>query len=185
MTEVIVRTGDLLDECADVIICPANPWLNLSGGVNGEILLRGGETIQEELHAYLRTLGKPAVESGAVVATAPGPLKARQLLHVVAIDPFYDSNIDLVREAMKRAFRMAQQLGAKTVAMPALATGYGHLSFEEFAFGLLEAIQDDWSPVNHLTVVVRTAAYADCLRRLVVGNRAIDREENCDQSAER
>ena len=124
MTDVTVRIGDLLEESADAIICPANPWLNMSGGVNGEILRRGGEPIQTELHAHLQALGKVAVDPGTVVATNPGQLKAKHLLHVVAIDPFYDSSVDLIREAITHALCVAQELGSKTVAMPALATGY-------------------------------------------------------------
>jgi O-acetyl-ADP-ribose deacetylase len=69
MIDVIVKVGDLLNEVADIIISPANPWLNLSGGVNGAILARGGESVQAELRAYLRDSGKPAVEPGTVVLT--------------------------------------------------------------------------------------------------------------------
>ena len=67
MLEVIVKAGDLFNEEADVIVVPANPWLNMSGGVNGAILSRGGEQVQAELHAHLRDLGKSAVEAGTVV----------------------------------------------------------------------------------------------------------------------
>ena len=49
-----VKVGDVLDEHADVLICPANPWLNLSGGVNGAILMRGGQAVQDELQSHLR-----------------------------------------------------------------------------------------------------------------------------------
>ena len=35
---VVVTVGDVLDAAADVLISTANPWLNMSGGVNGAIL---------------------------------------------------------------------------------------------------------------------------------------------------
>lgn len=165
MTVILVKIGDLLDEAADVIISTANPWLNMSGGVNGAILLRGGETIQEELHAFIRQSGASAVVPGTVVVTGPGPLRTKHILHAVAIDPFYDSSRTLVRQTLKCAITKARELGALSVALPALATGYGHLSLEEFAQALAETMDNDWAPIEHVIVVLRTAEAADIVRR--------------------
>jgi O-acetyl-ADP-ribose deacetylase len=179
MTEIAVKVGDLLDEVADVVVSTANPWLKMSGGVNGAILLRGGEVIQEELRAYLRDCGRSAVQPGSVVVTGPGPLRAKHLLHAVAIDPFYDSSIEIVRQTVECVLKTARRLGAKTVAMPALATGYGHLSMEQFAEGFslaADAVGVDWSPIEHLIVVVRKPENADTIRRLVQAKRDAARE---------
>src|SRR5437763_11221519 len=48
-----IRHGDILDEPADVLICSANPFLTLSGGVGGALLLRYGPSLQSELNEYL------------------------------------------------------------------------------------------------------------------------------------
>jgi O-acetyl-ADP-ribose deacetylase (regulator of RNase III) len=167
MTKISIKIGDLLDETADVIISTANPWLNMSGGVNGAILSRGGQSIQEELHTYLRTIAQSAVEPGTVVITSPGPLHAKQLLHAVAIDPFYDSSVELVRQTLERALSIAKGLEARTVAMPTLATGYGHLTMEQFSLGLAGAMDSDWTPIETLTVVVQKPENADLLRQFV------------------
>lgn len=150
-----VRVGDVLDEHADALICPANPWLNLSGGVNGAILMRGGQAVQDELQAHLRSAGRSAVEAGTVVCTGPGPLCVKHILHAVAIDPFYGSSVELVKQAIESALATARSLGAVTVAMPMLATGYGPLRAEHFGLALADVLRRDWSPVEHLTVVVR------------------------------
>ncbi|SMP73136.1 hypothetical protein SAMN06265222_11630 [Neorhodopirellula lusitana] len=34
---VVVTVGDVLDASADVLFSTANPWINMSGGVNGAI----------------------------------------------------------------------------------------------------------------------------------------------------
>ena len=47
---VKLKCGDVFDEVGDALVCPANSQLNLSGGVNGEILLRGGDVVQVEGH---------------------------------------------------------------------------------------------------------------------------------------
>ncbi len=164
MTEIFVKIGDLLDEAADVIISTGNPWLNMSGGVNGAILARGGEAIQAELRAHLRDLGKPAVVPCTVVATGSGRLRAKWILHAVAIDPFYDSSIEMVRETVGRALALARKLGAMTIAMPALATGYGHLSIEHFAEAFAQAMSTDWSPIQRLVVVVRSPENATVIK---------------------
>jgi hypothetical protein len=48
-----VTHGDILDVPADVLVCSANVWLNLSGGVGGTILLRHGPAMQDQLHRWL------------------------------------------------------------------------------------------------------------------------------------
>jgi O-acetyl-ADP-ribose deacetylase (regulator of RNase III) len=160
-----VKVGDLLDEHADVLICPANPWLNLSGGVNGAILMRGGQAVQDEIQAHLRSAGRTAVEAGTVVRTGPGPVCAKHILHAVAIDPFYGSSVELVKQVFESALGAAASLGAITVAMPMLATGYGPLTAEHFGLALADAIRRDWSPIEHLTVVVRGDDDAIVLQR--------------------
>jgi len=160
----LVKVDDVLDEPADVLICPANPWLNLSGGVNGAILMRGGEAVQQELHAHLRNLGCAAVEAGTAIRTGPGPLRVKHIVHVVAIDPFYGSSVELVKQALKAALTTAASLGASKAAMPMLATGYGPLTAEQFGQAAAEVVRDDWPPIEQLTIVVRNEETAGVLR---------------------
>jgi O-acetyl-ADP-ribose deacetylase (regulator of RNase III) len=100
---VIIKVGDILDEAVDVLISSANVHLNLSGGVNGAILQRGGITIQTELHDYLKQLGKSWVPPGTVVRTGPGPLAVKHVLHAVAVDAFYGTSVELVTETLRAA----------------------------------------------------------------------------------
>lgn len=165
-TIISIQIGDVLEELADVLICPANPWLNLSGGVNGALLLRGGQSVQDELHSFLTHTGRKAVEPGGVVQTGPGPLAVRWILHAVAIDPFYDSSVELVTRTLGSALEQASQLGARTIVMPMLATGYGRLNTEEFGAALSSIREREWPDVERLTVVVRKVDDAGTLHRL-------------------
>ncbi|HBE68552.1 MAG TPA: Appr-1-p processing protein, partial [Planctomycetaceae bacterium] len=61
---VQVSVGDVLAAAADVLISTANPWLNMSGGVNGAIRERE-PGIQAELRAFLASRGKPALPAGS------------------------------------------------------------------------------------------------------------------------
>ena len=94
--QIHIQVGDVLEVSADVLISTANPWLNLSGGVNGAILSAAGPVIQDELHAFLKRQGVSAVPAATVVQSQAASLPFRFILHAVAIDSFYDSSIELV-----------------------------------------------------------------------------------------
>jgi O-acetyl-ADP-ribose deacetylase (regulator of RNase III) len=165
-----VLVGDVLDVPADVLIATANPWLQMTGGVNLKIILRPqGEFVYEELQAHLRAAGTRYVESGTVVRTGPGSLPVRHILHAVSIDRSYDSSVRLVSETIERALTQARELGARTVTMPALATGFGPLSMEEFAAALQQAVTRDWSPLETLKVVLLQEADAATVRGVLCG----------------
>lgn len=162
--QITVKVGDVLDEPADVLICSANPWLNLSGGVGGAILLRGGEAVQNELRGHLRQAGQSAVEAGSVIRTGPGPLGVKHILHVVAIDPFYGSSVELAQKGLAAGLEQARTLAAATVVTPMLATGFGPLTAAEFGEALAMISTGNWSPIDRLTVVVRRDEEAEALR---------------------
>src|SRR4051812_21569415 len=142
--EIEILVGDVLDVRADVLISTANPWLQMTGGVNLKIILRPqGEFVHEELQRYLRATGRPYVEPATVVCTGPGSLPVKHILHAVAIDPSYDSSEALVADTIVKALSRACELDARTVTIPALATGFGPLSVQEFAAALSRATARD------------------------------------------
>ena len=154
--KIEVLVGNVLDVPADVLISTANPWLQMTGGVNLAIMVRPrGEFVYEELQRFLLATGKRHVEPGTVVCTGPGSLPVKNILHAVSIDPSYDSSVELVAETIARALTKARELDARTVTMPALATGFGPLSMEEFATALARAIERDWTPIEVLKVVLK------------------------------
>lgn len=155
--KIVVKVGDLLEESADAILTTANPWLNMSGGVNGAIRMRGNPQLQEELHGWLRARGLKALPPASVVRTDPGNLSTRHLLHCVAITAFYESSAEMVRQTVEAALVQAAELGCTTVAMPMLATGYGPLKAPDFAAGLKPLAGRAFGRIETLTVVVRKA----------------------------
>ena len=151
-----IKVGDVLKAKADVLISTANPWLNLSGGVNGAILAMTGAKIQEELHAFLKQRSLSAVPAGTVVATKAGSLPYACILHAVAIDPFYDSSIELIRRTVSSALDMSLARGARTISMPTLATGYGPMSVAEFGTAVKPLKDESRFRELELIIVVRT-----------------------------
>jgi len=152
MPNIIVKHGDLLDEVVDVIVSTANPSLLMSGGVNGAILMRGGHDVQRELQAHLQRIGRKHVDPATVVITSPGPLACKYLLHAVSINAFYESSETLIADTVGNVLTAAMELEARSIAMPALATGYGPLTVEAFAPGLRQGVErfDDKAYVDSI-----------------------------------
>jgi O-acetyl-ADP-ribose deacetylase len=164
-----VLAGNILDVPGDVLVSTANPWLQMTGGVNLGIIVRPrGEEVYDELQTYLRHLGKKMVDPGTVLCTGPGSLAVKKILHAVAIDPSYDSSIDLVRDTIIKALSKARELGARTVNLAALATGFGPLSMEQFGSALRQALVQDWAPLERLRVVVRHEEEAARIREVLI-----------------
>jgi len=160
-----VFAGNILDVPADVLISTANPWLQMTGGVNLGIIVRPqGELVFEELQQHLRESGKKVVDPGTVVCTGPGSLPVKNILHAVSIDPSYDSSIELVTKTIITALSMARELGARTVTLAALATGFGPLLMEDFAAALEPALTQDWKPLETLKVVLKHEHEAEIVR---------------------
>ncbi len=151
-----IRVGNIFDVPADILISTANPWFQMTGGVNLGIMVRPqGELVFEELQRHLQSLGTSYVDPGTVVCTGPGSLPVKQILHAVSIDRSYDSSVDIVSETIIKSLEHARQLDARTITLPALATGFGPLTMEDFAAALQTATDHDWSPLETLIVVLK------------------------------
>lgn len=162
--KIIIKVGDVLSEPADVLISTANPWLNLSGGVNGAIREAVGPDLQTELHELLKQQGISALPAGNVVRSNAYNLPFKHILHAVSIDPFYDSSALLVKVTFEKALDMALELQALTVSSPTLATGYGPMSISDFGSAVAPVLKK--SSLEHLTLslVVRREDHALELR---------------------
>jgi O-acetyl-ADP-ribose deacetylase (regulator of RNase III) len=149
-----LKQGNILDEAADVLICSANVSLNLTGGVGGAILVQFGDAMQKELRAYLEEKGVKAVPAGTVVITSSCGTPFRHVIHAVGVDPFYDSSPELIESTVGNALAAAAELGARSVALTAIATGYGHLTMEEFADGIRPILGRPFGDIERVAVCV-------------------------------
>jgi O-acetyl-ADP-ribose deacetylase (regulator of RNase III) len=85
----------------------------------------------------------------------------------VAIDPFYDSSIEIVRDTLVAAFDLAISLGARSISIPTLATGYGHLSIESFGHALAPLTVGSSFTLDIVTVVVRSSENAQIINSVL------------------
>ena len=111
--------------------------------------------IQSELHSHIKSIGRSAVPAGTVVRTSAGSLPFAHIIHAVAIDPFYDSSHQVVADTLKAAFSLAVSLGAQSVSLPTLATGYGPMTINAFAHAFADAAAGSFQ-LQTLSIVVRS-----------------------------
>lgn len=150
MTTWAASQGDILDLIADALICSANPQLNLSGGVGGEFLRRHGPAMQDFLHGWLRASGLRYASPGTVVPAPPCGSPYRTVLHAVAIDAFYETTTDLIRETYERALALAAESGCRSVVSACLACGYGRATPEIFTEAVKGVVKKSWPGIDRV-----------------------------------
>jgi O-acetyl-ADP-ribose deacetylase (regulator of RNase III) len=128
MPRLVIIHGDLTDQDADAIVNAANSSLLGGGGVDGAIHRRGGPEILAECKELRRTRYPEGLPTGQAVATTAGRLPARWVIHTVG--PVFSRSEDrsaLLASCHVESLRVADELGARTVAFPAISTGvYGY-----------------------------------------------------------
>jgi O-acetyl-ADP-ribose deacetylase (regulator of RNase III) len=124
---ITILKGDITRQTVDAIVNAANSSLLGGGGVDGAIHRAGGPAILEECRALRASRYEGGLPTGQAVATTAGRLDARWVIHTVG--PVYTEAEDrsaLLASCYRESLRVAGELGAASVAFPAVSAGvYG------------------------------------------------------------
>ena len=120
-----ITRGDITRESVDAIANAANEALRGGGGVDGAIHRAAGPQLMRELRERFPD-GTP---TGTAVATGAYDLPAQWVLH--AVGPIWRGGgrgeRELLAGAYRSCLRLADSLGARSVAFPAISMGiYGY-----------------------------------------------------------
>src|SRR3954469_19842803 len=123
--EIVLVRGDITEQKVDAVVNAANSGLMGGGGVDGAILQAGGDRQVEARRELRDRIGQ--LPTGQAAATDAGDMPARWVIHVVG--PVWRPNeerLHLLASCYREALRVADELGARTVAFPAVPAGvYG------------------------------------------------------------
>lgn len=126
--------GDITEQEVDVIVNAANSSLLGGGGVDGAIHRKGGPEILADCRKLRAGHYGGGLQTGQAVATTAGRLKARWVVHTVG--PVWSATEDrsaLLTDCHRNSLRVAADLGARTIAFPAISTGIYRWPVEDAA----------------------------------------------------
>jgi O-acetyl-ADP-ribose deacetylase len=133
--ELVVAAGDITALEVDAIANAANNHLWMGAGVAGAIKRSGGEEIERE------AVAKGPIEVGDAVATGAGRLKAENVIHGAVMGQDLRTSAELIERTTRRCLEVADELGCRSLALPAFGTGVGGFPLEDCARVMVGAVR--------------------------------------------
>jgi len=127
VTDLEVLDCDITTLAVDAIANAANTELAHGGGVAGAISRAGGRTVQRESDA------KAPIGLGEAVATSAGDMPSRWVIHAATMVLGGPTSADIIRRATAATLALADELGARSLALVAFGTGVGGFPLREAA----------------------------------------------------
>ncbi|WP_079169525.1 O-acetyl-ADP-ribose deacetylase [Streptomyces sp. CC77] len=147
--------GDITRQRVDAVVNAANSSLLGGGGVDGAIHRVGGPDILADCRALRASHYGRGLPTGQAVATTAGRLPARWVIHTVG--PVYAEDEDrsaLLASCYRESLKVADELGARTVAFPAVSTGVYGWPMDDGARIAVETVRSAQTRVEEVTFVL-------------------------------
>jgi O-acetyl-ADP-ribose deacetylase len=157
---VRLTQGDITAFPVDAVVNAANSGLLGGGGVDAAIHRVGGPAILAECRGLRAGRLPDGLPTGQAVATTAGNLPARWVIHTVG--PVYrgsPAEAELLASAHRTSIAVARELGARSLAFPAISTGaYGYPVELAAPIALAEASTADDLEITFVLLSVATLA---------------------------
>ena len=166
MTEIVLVCGDITEADVDAVVNAANSGLLGGGGVDGAIHRRGGPEIIAECRELRATRYPDGLPTGQAVATTAGRLPARWVIHTVG--PVYAKGEDrsaLLASCYRESLRVADEVGAASVAFPAVSAGVYGWPMDDAARIAVQTVRDTPTSVGEVRFVLFGADAYDAFDR--------------------
>ncbi|MDA8066004.1 MAG: macro domain-containing protein [Thermaerobacter sp.] len=154
MLRVRVVQGDIAEQAVDAVVNAANNALWMGAGVAGALRRRGGAGIEAE------AMRQGPIPVGEAVVTGGGALPARHVIHAAVMGQDLTTDADKIRRATVHSLTRAEELGAQSVAFPALGTGVGGFPLEEATRIIVQQARRRWGDTDREVVLVAWDAAA-------------------------
>jgi O-acetyl-ADP-ribose deacetylase len=130
--ELEVVDGDIAGLEVDAVANAANDHLWMGAGVAGALKRAGGDEIEREAMAH------GPIPVGTAVATSAGRLPARYVIHGAVMGQDLRTSADLVARTTRACLALADELGCRSLALPAFGTGVGGFPLDDCARIMVE-----------------------------------------------
>jgi O-acetyl-ADP-ribose deacetylase len=168
--QITLVEGDITEQRVDAVVNAANSSLLGGGGVDGAIHRKGGPAILEGCRALRASHYGRGLPTGQAVATTAGALPARWVIHTVG--PVYsrtDDRSEQLASCYRESLRVADELGAASVAFPAVSAGIYGWPMDDAARIAVSTVLETPTEVTDIRFVLFTDdAYAAFERALDV-----------------
>lgn len=163
--------GDLTQQDTDAIVNAANSALLGGGGVDGAIHRAAGPGLLEACREVRRSQYPQGLPVGAAVATEAFELPCRWVIHTVGPNRHRgETDPALLASCFTASLAVAQQLGARSVAFPAVSAGVYGWDADEVARVALAAVRDADAPGVDLVRFVLFSSGVERAFRDAAGN---------------
>jgi O-acetyl-ADP-ribose deacetylase (regulator of RNase III) len=162
--------GDITERAVDAIVVGSNSWLIPGSGIDGAIHRAGGPSILEDCKHVIMQQFPGGLTTGQAVATTAGRLPAQWVIH--AVGPIYSKHVDRSDQlitAYRSALRVADEVGARTIAFPAISTGPYAYPPDEAARLAVEALRFATTRVEYAEFVLLDLTLYEAFRRAMGG----------------
>jgi len=159
--------GDITEQRVDAIVNAANSSLMGGGGVDGAIHRRGGPAILNECRDLRASKYGSGMPTGQAAATTAGDLPARWVIHTVG--PVYtlrEDRSELLADCHRASLAVADELGAATVAFPAISTGVYGWPMDSAARIALQTVRETATSVAEIRFVLFDARALNVFERI-------------------
>lgn len=155
MAELVLVRGDITEQAVDAVVNAANSTLLGGGGVDGAIHRKGGPAILAECRDLRASRYGKGLPTGAAVATTAGNLPARWVIHTVGpVWSARDDRSELLASCYRESLAIADELGAETVAFPAISTGVFGWPMDDGARIAIETVRGARTDVRRISFVL-------------------------------
>src|SRR6476661_8551270 len=152
--KIIFVQGDITDQAVDAIVNAANSSLLGGGGVDGAIHRRGGPEILADCRRLRASHYGKGLPTGQAVATTAGELDAGWVIHTVGpVHSKTEDRSELLASCYRESLRVADELGARTVAFPAVSAGIYGWPMDDAARIAVETVRATQTAVEEVTFV--------------------------------
>ena len=153
--QIVLVRGDITAQDVDAVVNAANSGLLGGGGVDGAIHRAGGPAILAACRELRATTLPDGLPAGQAVATTAGDLPARHVIHTVGpVHSRSDDRSGVLASAYRESLRVADEVGARSVAFPAVSAGVYGWPMDDAARIAVETVRASPTSVTEVRFVL-------------------------------